>query len=188
MKKFAIISGSLRKESLNRKLLQFIKETYKEEIEMEFVVIQKFPLFNEDIEEKAPKCVVKARQQIQQADAVLIATPEYNHSVSGALKNALDWMSRKDKVFVKKPVLLMGCSGGPVGTSRAQNHLRLILNSPGHQALTLPGNEILIGQAPTKFDEKGSLTDEKTVIFIDGVMKKFVLWIDSTKQWQEEEK
>jgi chromate reductase len=188
MKKFAIISGSLRKESLNRKLLQFIKETYKEEINMEFVDIQKFPLFNEDIEGNAPKCVMKARQQIQQADAVLISTPEYNHSVSGALKNALDWMSRKEKVFVRKPVLLMGCSGGPVGTSRAQNHLRLILNSPGHQALTLPGNEILVGLAPTKFDENGSLSDEKTVVFIDRVMKKFMVWIETTKQWQEEEK
>lgn len=86
MKKFTIISESLRKESLNRKLLQFIKETYKEEIEMEFVEIQKFPLFNEDIEKNSPKCVVKARQQIQQADAVLIATPEYDHSISGHSK------------------------------------------------------------------------------------------------------
>ena len=82
----------------------------------------------------------------------------------------------------------MGCSGGPVGTSRAQNHLRLILNSPGHQALTLPGNEILIGQAPSKFNEKGTLIDEKTVIFIKGVIKSFNLWIDATQEWQKEEK
>lgn len=188
LKTFALISGSLRKESLNRKLLQFIKETYKEDIKMEYIEIHDFPLFNEDIEENAPECVIKARQQILQADAVLIATPEYNHSVSGVLKNALDWLSRVEKVFVKKPVLLMGCSGGPVGTSRAQNHLRLILNSPGHQALILPGNEMLIGQAPTKFDDKGSVSDEKTVVFIDGVMKKFIVWIDATRQWQKGEK
>jgi len=187
MKTFALISGSLRKESFNRKLLLFLQETYKEEIKMEFVEIQNFPFFNEDIEENAPVSVKKARQQVQHADAVIIATPEYNHSISGSLKNALDWMSRNEKVFLKKPVLIMGCSGGPVGTSRAQNHLRLILNSPGHQALTLPGNEILIGQAPSKFDIDGKLTDEKTIDFIDGVLRKFVIWINATKHWQEEE-
>ncbi|MFX3673895.1 MAG: NADPH-dependent FMN reductase [Paenisporosarcina sp.] len=186
MKTFAIISGSLRIESLNRKLLLFLQETYKEEIIMEFIEIQDMPFFNEDIEEDAPESVKKARHQVQQADGVLIATPEYNHSISGSLKNALDWMSRKEKVFLKKPVLLMGCSGGPVGTSRAQNHLRLILNSPGHQALTLPGNEILVGQASSKFDKDGKLIDEKTIDFIDEIMKKFVVWIDTTKQWQRE--
>ena len=187
MKTFALIAGSLRKESLNRKLLAYLKETYKVDIKMEFIEINEFPLFNEDIEAEVPEQVKKAIQLIQESDGVLIATPEYNHSVPGALKNALDWFSRKEKVFVKKPVLIMGCSGGPVGTSRAQNHLRLILNSPGHQALTLPGNEILIGQAPTKFNDKGTLTDEKTVIFINGVLKKFITWIDATKEWQKEE-
>ncbi len=186
MKTFALISGSLRRESLNRKLLQFLKETYQDEIKMEFVNIQQFPLFNEDIEEHALESVEKARKQVLEADAVLIATPEYNHSISGALKNSLDWLSRKEKVFKGKPVLLMGCSSGTVGTSRAQNHLRLILNSPGHQALTLPGNEILIGQAHKKFDEDGHLIDEKTVEFINGVLKKFMAWIDSTKQWRDE--
>ncbi|MGE6488896.1 NADPH-dependent FMN reductase [Paenisporosarcina sp. NPDC076898] len=188
MKTFALIAGSLRKESINRKLLEYIKETYKIEIKMEFVAIHDFPLFNEDTEAEVPEQVKKAILQIQQSDGVLIATPEYNHSVPGALKNALDWLSRKEKVFVKKPVLIMGCSIGEVGTSRAQNHLRLILNSPGHQALTLPGNEILIGQATSKFNEKGTLTDEKTMIYLNDVIKKFILWIDATQEWQKEEK
>lgn len=186
MKKVALISGSLRKASYNTALLHHIEETYKHELKMEFVDISAFPLFNEDMEQTPPDCVVIARQQLKASDGIIIATPEYNHSVPGTLKNAIDWFSREGGAMKKKPVLIMGCSTGQVGTARSQSHLRQILNAPGVQALPLPSNEILVAVAQMKFDGNGQLLDDKTAKFIDGRLKRFVKWIDDSAVWRED--
>ena len=117
---------------------------------------------------------------IAEADGVIIVTPEYNWSVPGVLKNALDWCSRGERVFVGKPVLTMGATPGMLGTVRAQLHLREILSSPGIQAKVLPpgGNEVLVNMAMNKFDpEQRRLVDEATLTFLDGVVEKFIAFV-----------
>src|SRR5690606_1025839 len=110
-----------------------------------------------------------------------LITAEYNWSIPGVLKNALDWLSRVDKVLIGKPVMVAGATPGMVGTIRAQFHLRDILASPGMNAKLLPpaGNEILISNAAQKFDpQTGKLSDQPTLEFIDGVVDRFIKWIN----------
>ena len=146
--------------------------------ELEIADIGILPYFNED-NEKTPSDEVKSfKSMIAEADAVLISTPEFNWSMSGVLKNALEWLSRVDKPIAGKPVIPMGVSQGVLGTARAQLHLRQVLSSI--QATTMPpaGNEIFIGSAGQKFQD-GELTDEKTLQFLDKVIGKFVDFVNA---------
>lgn len=139
--------------------------------------IRSLPFFDQDEENNPPLVVKEFKEAISKADGVIIITPEYNWSVSGVLKNALDWASRVDKVFIDKPVLPLGATLGMLGTVRAQMHLREILSSPGMQARILPpgGNEVLIGFANQKFDEQtGQLVDEGTLNFLDSKVEAFI--------------
>lgn len=167
--------GSLRKESFNMKLARTLQERYKDTMTIDVADIGSLPHYNQDQELDPPAVVKEFKDSIRRADGVIIVTPEYNWSIPGVLKNALDWASRVDKVFVDKPVMTMGATPGMLGTIRAQLHLREILSSAGMQARVLPpgGNEILVNMAGQKFDE-GRLVDEETLAFIDGVMDKFV--------------
>lgn len=177
--KIAALVGSLRKQSYNHCLLKTMQERYKELISIQIVEIGALPFYNEDSEYQQPDSVVELKRLISQADGVLIATPEYNWSIPGVLKNALDWLSRVDHVLVNKPVMIVGVSTGMIGTLRAQQHLRQILSSPGLGARVLPaaGNEVLISFAKQKFDETGQLVDEPTILFLDEVTRKFVEWV-----------
>jgi len=179
--KIAAIVGSNRKNSYNKKIVLFIQERYNEKAEIEILPIETLPMYSEDDELDPPSQVTEIKAKIKAADAILIATPEYNHSIPGFLKNALDWFSRVDKVLVGKPVMIVGASPGVLGTVRAQVHLRQILNSPGMGALALPGNEVFIGGVKEKLDESGKLTHEPTIQFLDTVMKNFMEWIKKTK-------
>ena len=171
--KIVTIVGSIREDSLNKQLALTIQERNKDKFEMDILDIKSLPFYNQDEENNPPKSVLEFKKSIADADAVLFITPEYNWSIPGVLKNAIDWMSRVDKVLVGKPVTLAGAAGGPMGTIRAQMHLRQILS--GLQANMMPpaGNEILIGFANQKFNS-GRLTDEATLTFIDGIMNKFI--------------
>lgn len=178
MKLLAFV-GSLRKESFNLQLAKTIQDRYKDQFELEIVDLQ-LPLFDQDQELDAPPAVRKLREQVMQADGVIMITPEYNWSVSGVLKNALDWLSRVEKPLIGKPVMTAGVSPGLLGTIRAQIHLRDILASPGINVKLLPpaGHEIVINQAQTKFDEAtGQLTDANTLAYLDGVMSRFVEFV-----------
>ncbi|WP_276354622.1 NADPH-dependent FMN reductase [Cohnella caldifontis] len=182
MKILAFI-GSLRKESYNSQLAHTIAERYRDRFEMEFAEIGDVPLFNQDEEMNAPPSVLKLREQVKAADAVLIVTPEYNWSVPGVLKNALDWLSRVEKVLIGKPAMIAGVSTGAMGTLRAQLHLREIL--AGLQVKLLPpaGNELLVGQAAQKFDAaSGKLTDEATLQHLDAVVGRFVEFVASVNR------
>jgi chromate reductase len=174
MKIIAIV-GSLRKESFNLQLARTMQERYKGKFELEIVGLQEIPYFDQDEEINSPAIVNQMNKTIAEADGVLIITPEYNWSIPGVLKNAIDWLSRGDKVLIGKPVMTAGVSTGVMGTIRAQLHLREILACPGIQARVLPpaGNEILINSANNKF-ASGRLTDEPTLQFIDAVIDKFM--------------
>ncbi len=176
--KILFIVGSLRKQSYNMRIVKTIQERCKGKFEMEIADIGALPHFNQD-DELDPQASVKAfKKQVTEADGVLIVTPEYNWSVPGVLKNAIDWASRGDKVFIGKPVHVIGAVTGMLGTIRAQLDLRQILASTGVAARLLPpaGNEVLISQAEGKFDESG-LIDQPTLTLLDGVMDRFINWI-----------
>ncbi|WP_188455475.1 NADPH-dependent FMN reductase [Virgibacillus oceani] len=179
------IVGSIRKESYNMQLAKTIQERYNTIMNMEFADIRSLPHFDQDEENNPPESVRKFKESIANADGVIIITPEYNWSIPGVLKNAIDWASRVDKVFVGKPVMAAGVSIGMAGTLRAQLNLREILT--GIQANLLPpsGNEVLINFAPQKFDDQaGRLTDEMTLAFLDTVMDKFGEFVRSSKNAQ----
>ncbi|WP_096187463.1 NADPH-dependent FMN reductase [Evansella halocellulosilytica] len=173
MKLVALI-GSIRKNSYNHQIANFVKKRYEESVEIEKLNITDLPYFDQDIEEHPPETVKQFKHHVKQADGVLIFTPEYNHSVPGVLKNALDWLSRVDRVLTGKPVLIIGASMGMLGTVRCQMHLRQILAAPGLSAKVLPGNEVLIGNVHEKLDRDGHLTDESTVQFLDKVVENYL--------------
>jgi chromate reductase, NAD(P)H dehydrogenase (quinone) len=160
----AAIVGSLRRASLNRGLLRAAIELKPEPMRIAEVPIRDLPLFNEDIEQLGDPAPVRAlKEGIRAADAVLIFTPEFNQSLPGVVKNALDWASRPldgERVLAGKPVAMLGAAAGPFGTARAQLQLRQLLPHLGMYLLPKP--EIYVARAEDKFDAAGALTDEPT--------------------------
>jgi chromate reductase len=158
------ISGSLRKASFNSAALRAAKELAPEGVE--FTIhegLRDIPPYDDDLRtgEGYPGSVQAFRAAIKAADAVLIATPEYNYSISGVLKNGIDWASRPpEQPFDGKPIAIMGASGGMLGTARAQYDLRKMFVFLNSHVLNKP--EVMIAQAASKFDADGRLTDETT--------------------------
>jgi chromate reductase len=169
-------AGSLRKASYNRALLSAALELAPEDAALEIFDLEGIPPFNQDMENVPPERVKEFKSKVRSADAILIATPEYNYSVPGVLKNALDWASRppKDNAFDGKPVALMGASTGMLGTARAQYHLRqtfVILNA---HPLNRP--EVMVPFAQEKIDGNGRVTDQKTRDKIRELLESLVAW------------
>lgn len=156
------IVGSLRKESYNRYALKAAQELVPDGVGLDLVELHGIPVFNQNNELALPPAVVEFKRRIRAADAILFATPEYNYSVPGGLKNAIDWASRPygESAWVGKPVAVMGASVGILGTSRAQNHLRQILVTLNMPTVNQP--EVMIGNAEQRFGPEGKLTDETT--------------------------
>ncbi|GIO34278.1 MULTISPECIES: NADPH-dependent FMN reductase [Paenibacillus] len=177
MKVVALV-GSIRKDSYNRKLAEYVKNKYKEQMDVEILNLRDVPFYDQDIENDPPAPVKELRQKVAAADAVLWVTPEYNYSIPGVLKNVIDWLSRGDRVINGKPSFIMGASMGLLGTVRAQQHLRDILFSPGVNSPLLPGNEVYVGVVHEKMDENGNIKDEATVIFLESVIANFVKWFN----------
>lgn len=160
------ISGSLRKNSTNTMALRAAQRLAPEGMHIEIADIADIPFYNDDVRAAGePAAVTALKAKIAAADAVLIATPEYNFSIPGVLKNTLDWMSRPPAPpFDGKPVAILGASPGPVGTARVQYHLRQVLVFLN--AFTLNKPEVFINLSGTKFSADGELTDETTARFI----------------------
>lgn len=175
MKVVAIV-GSIRKESYNLKLAKYIQDKYKEQLDIEILNIRDLPHYDQDIELNPSEQVREFKNKVAEADAVLWVTPEYNYSIPGVLKNAIDWLSRVEKVMIGKPSWIMGATMGTLGTVRAQQHLRDILFCPGVGSPLLPGNEVYIGVVHEKMDENGNITHEPTVKFLDTVVHNFIDW------------
>lgn len=155
----ASISGSLRKASHNTGLLRAAAEFIPADIDFETVSIGDLPHYNEDLDkESLPEPVEQFIEQMARADGFLIATPEFNHSVPGVLKNAIDWASRKHHVMRGKPLVMMGAASGISGTIRAQEHMIQIAHYPGLQIVREA--RLYVPHSHHKFDKDGNLTDE----------------------------
>jgi chromate reductase len=176
------IAGSLRKHSYNKMLIAAAKELCPENAEFEIFDIEGLPVYNEDIEvEGMPEKAKELREAIRSADALLISTPEYNRSVPGPLKNAIDWASRppSDNVFNEKPVATMGASAGMFGTIVAQYHLREIFSFLNAHPLERP--QIFVSRAKEKMTD-GKLTDEETRKMIKELLENLAEWAIRTKR------
>jgi chromate reductase len=167
---FVAISGSLREKSYNTMVIKSAQKLAPANIVIEHISIADVPMYNFDLHEKVyPESVEKLYSAIKAADAVIIATPEYNYSIPGVLKNTIDFLSKHPlQPFNKKVVGIISASPSLLGGVRGQYHLRQILVALNAMTMNIP--EVVITQVDTKFDEGGNLTDEKTIAFI----KKFI--------------
>jgi chromate reductase len=167
---FVAISGSLRKESYNTKVLKVAQKLAPKHIVIEHLSIADTPMYNFDLFEKVrPDNIDKLSNAIKTADALIIVTPEYNYSIPGVLKNTIDFLSKHpDKPFNNKAVGIISASPSLLGGVRAQYHLRQILVAINAMTMNIP--EVVITEVDKKFDKDGNMTDEKTKAFI----KKFI--------------
>lgn len=174
------IAGSLRQGSYNRALLRAARDLAPDDLEIKTFdneILKRVPPYNEDVRARGDPEPVKAlKDGIGDADALVIATPEYNHSISGVLKNALDWASRPpDETPLRGiPVAIMGASTGNWGTVRAQMHLRQLCVD--HNMLAVNQPEVLVARAREKFDEEGRLTHDVTRHFVGLLMEALLEW------------
>jgi chromate reductase len=170
------IAGSLRENSYNRAALRAAQQLAPEGTKLEIFDLQGIPMFNQDEEQNPPDKVKQLKAKIRAADAILLVTPEYNYSIPGVLKNAIDWASRPygDNAWQGKPVAVMGASVGPLGTSRAQYHLRQVFVFLDMLPLNKP--EVMIGNASQRFDEAGNLVDQDTRKHIRSLLESLVDW------------
>jgi len=170
------IAGSLRRESYNRAALRAATNLVPEDAILETFELDGIPVFNQDEDRNPPATVAELKRRIREADAILFVTPEYNYSVPGVLKNAIDWASRPygDSAWNGKPAAIMGASPGTLGTARAQYHLRQILVFLNMFPINQP--EVMIGNAAARFDHEGNLTDETTKDFIRQLLQHLVEW------------
>jgi chromate reductase len=174
----AAIAGSLRQGSYNQALLRAAQELAPAGMRIGIHDLSGIPLFNEDVERAAiPDPVVALRAVVAEADAFLVATPEYNHGVPGVMKNAFDWLSRPagKSVLNGKPSGIIGASPGFTGSARAQSQLRQSFVFTNTPVFLQP--EVLVGRAHEKFDSTGRLTDETTRKFLVLFLNEFATWV-----------
>ncbi|MEM2249026.1 MAG: NAD(P)H-dependent oxidoreductase [Candidatus Bathyarchaeia archaeon] len=167
-------AGSLRKSSYNKMLLRAALNLLPKNAKLEILDLEGLPLFNQDLEYDMPETVKRFKSKIKEADALLIATPEYNSSIPGVLKNALDWASRPygDNSLEGKPVAIMSASIGMLGGARAQTHLRQILSSLNAYVVNKP--EVVVNFANEKFDAESKLKDERAKAYIRQLLENLV--------------
>ena len=171
-------AGSLRKGSYNKALLRAAVELCPPGAEIETFDIAGIPLYNQDLENEPAEKVTEFKAKIRAADAILIVTPEYNYSIPGVLKNAIDSASRPygDNAFDGKPVAMMGASIGTLGTARAQYHLRQSCVFLNMHAMNQP--EVMVANAQAKIDAVGNLHDEESRKRIRELLEALVLWTE----------
>lgn len=183
MQNIAVIVGSLRKDSYNKTLAKALEKLAAGKMKFTHVEIGDLPLFNQDLESSLPAPVARMKKEIETADAVLLVTPEYNRSIPGVLKNAIDWGSRPygKSSFAGKPAAIAGASPGAIGAAVAQNHLRSVtagfLDMP-----TMGQPELYLAWKDGVIAADGSVNDEGTKKFLQGFVDKFALWVDTHAQ------
>lgn len=182
MQKFIAMVGTNSTNSTNRKLLQYVQRHYADKAEIELMEIKDLPIFNKPVDRQVPAQAQTMAKKIEQADGVIISTPEYDHSAPAVLMNALEWLSFHIHPFADKPVMIVGASYGSLGTSRAQEHLRQILDSPELRARIMPSSEFFLGHSLQAFDDAGNLVDEQKGAKLDGLFADFQTFVEITKK------
>lgn len=187
MTKLVGIVGSLRKGSINRKVLEALSALVSSGASLkdrgatlEEASLAEIPLYNGDLEE--PASVLALKEQIAGAQGVILLTPEYNYGIPGVLKNALDWVSRPayKSVMMKKPVAILGAAPGAVGTARAQGQLKQVL--AGMASDLFPYPEVLLGSYGTKSDADGKLTDQNTLEHLEKFLAGYLSYVDAASR------
>jgi chromate reductase, NAD(P)H dehydrogenase (quinone) len=178
-----VICGSLRKGSYNAALARTLPELAPPEMKLKAApAYDSLPMYNADIQEASgfPPGAEDLAAAIRAADGVIIVSPEYNWTIPGALKNAIDWVSRmKDQPFKEKPVAIQSCSQGPLGGSRMQYHMRMTLTYLSAFIFGTP--EVIVANAQSKFDKNLKLTDEQTRKFVSQQLAAFAKFIQRVK-------
>jgi chromate reductase len=179
--KILAFAGSLRKGSYNKALVRAAVELAPENVAMEVFDLEGIPPYNQDLENTPPERVTEFKEKIRSADALLIATPEYNYSVSGVLKNAIDWASRPKvgNPLEGKPVAIMSASIGRLGGARAQYHLRQSFIFLNMHPVNQP--EVMLPSAADNIDANGRLTNEQTRELIRQLLEALVAWTTRLK-------
>ena len=173
--KVLALVGSLRKASLNKALVEAAAEVASDGMEITIFPLNDIPVYNTDVEaDGMPASVMALHEAIKSADGMILATPEYNGSFSGVLKNAIDWASRGGGILAQKPVVTMGGSPGALGGTKAQEHLRAVSLHLGMYLMPRP--TVAVPHFGQKIED-GRLTDESTRDFIAGQMSAFKEWI-----------
>ena len=178
-KKIAVIVGSLRKESFNRKMANALIKLSPDSLMLEINEIGGLPLYNQDLDDNPPAAWTEFRERIKKFDGVLFVTPEYNRSVPGVLKNAIDVGSRPygKSAWAGKPSAVVSVSPGAIGGFGANHHLRQSMVFLGMPAMQQP--EAYIGHAADLFDENGNLANDSTREFATKFMKAFAAWVET---------
>ncbi len=170
--KFVGIVGTNAQHSYNRMLLEFMQRHFATQAEIEILELTDVPMFDESNDQTDSTIIQNFATKIATADGVIIASPEHNHSVPSALKSIIEWLSFKIHPLDGQAVMIVGASYSVQGSSRAQLHLRQILDAPGVNASVMPGSEFLLGRAQTAFDDQGNLKVQGTVDFLDSCFCK----------------
>jgi chromate reductase, NAD(P)H dehydrogenase (quinone) len=177
--KILAISGSLRNASANTGLCRALAKVAPAGVSIDVVTLHGIPMYDGDVEAQSgkPDAVKALDSKIRVSDGVIIATPEYNFSPPGVLKNATDWLSRGGSPFRWKRCAVMGAAAGPLGTGRAQYHLRQ--NLQGLEAIVMPKPEYFCGGSDQKFDAEGNMTDEASIKFLKGWFESYIAFLNA---------
>ena len=182
MTKLIGIVGTNSKRSTNRQLLQYMQKHFADKADIELVEIKDIPVFNKPANMKVPEIVLEIAAKIEEADGVIIGSPEYDHSITAVLMNALAWLSYGIYPLLNKPVFITGASYGTLGSSRAQLQLRQILDAPELKASVMPGSEFLLSHSLQAFDENGDLIDLDTIKKLDALFDDFRIFMKITEK------
>ena len=180
MTKIAVLVGSLRKDSINRKFAGALEKLTAGQMEFVYADLASLPNYNEDLWNVVPDAVTQLKAVIESADAVLMVTPEYNRTYPGVIKDAIDWASRPwgKNSWAGKPVAITGTSPGAIGTAIAQHHLRTSMVAVGTAVMGQP--ELYYAYKPEHFGADGEIADEATKTYLEGWIGSFADWIVKT--------
>lgn len=181
MLKLIAIVGTNSKRSTNRQLLQYMQKHFADKAEIELVEIKAIPVFNKPANKQVPAEILEIAAKIEEADGVIIGTPEYDHSIPAVLMSALAWLSYGIYPLLNKPIMITGASYGTLGSSRAQLQLRQILNAPEIKANVLP-DEFLLSHSLQSFNPSGDLVDLDVIKKLDAIFDDFRIFVKITEK------
>ncbi|WP_162011321.1 NADPH-dependent FMN reductase [Streptococcus sp. S784/96/1] len=180
--KLVAIVGTNSNRSTNRKLLKFMAKHFEQQADIEVLEIKDLPAFNEPEDKTAPETVAVFSEKILAADGVIISTPEYDHTIPAPLASALEWIAYTSRALINKPTMIVGASLGLLGTSRAQAHLRQILDAPELKARVMPGTEFFLGHSEQVLDNNFNLNNSEKVAELEEHFAEFVQFVTLTNQ------